>query len=100
MLLSELLQPGLTLLPFDNDRYYPDVLISTCEFIELFDHARHFIPGLPKKRQDRRSTYELAYVVVTSFFHRSLGLVKLSVSSYPAALVPPLSVGEPTMHLA
>jgi hypothetical protein len=29
------------------------------------------------------------YVVVTSFFQRSWGLVKLIVSSYPAALVPP-----------
>jgi len=34
---------------------------------------------------------DLTYVVVTSFFPRSLGLVKLIVSSYPAALVPPCS---------
>ena len=32
--------------------------------------------------------YTRTYVVVASFFPRSLGLVPLSVSSYPAALVP------------
>jgi hypothetical protein len=45
-------------------------------------------PGLQRRRY-RPEFLRADYIVVTSFFPHSLGLVKLIVSSYPAVLVPP-----------